>query len=122
MRGGSASTPPGRGDPDPRPPDRRSGLSRSGRSIGSPPSDRRRFDQTEMYVQERRRREMKDQIEQSGAGLAEYLVSLEMTMVVGIDDADHLARLTQLTQKTNQFNLTTRRYDERSMQEFMASD
>jgi FkbH-like protein len=36
-------------------------------------------------------------------------------MTVGIDDPAPLKRLSQLTQKTNQFNLTTRRYDELHM-------
>lgn len=77
---------------------------------------------TEMYVQERKRREMRDQSATSGGGLAEYLASLDMRMQVSIDCATHLTRLSQLTQKTNQFNLTTRRYNESQMQEMMSSD
>lgn len=77
---------------------------------------------TELYAQERRRRELKDDVTGTGADLGEYLASLEMRMRVGLDDATHLARLSQLTQKTNQFNLTTRRYDEQQMQEFIRSD
>ncbi len=37
-----------------------------------------------------------------------------------VDAPGHIARLAQLTQKTNQFNLTTRRYDEAQMREFLA--
>jgi FkbH-like protein len=67
---------------------------------------------TEMYAQERIRRELRESAETSGGGLDGYLTSLQMVMTVGIDDPAPLKRLAQLTQKTNQFNLTTRRYDE----------
>ena len=69
---------------------------------------------TEMYAQERIRRQLHQSAERSG-GLEGYLASLEMVMTVGIDDPAPLKRLSQLTQKTNQFNLTTRRYDEQHM-------
>jgi FkbH-like protein len=77
---------------------------------------------TEMYAQERVRRQMRDKAERSG-GLEDYLASLEMVMMVGIDDPAPLKRLSQLTQKTNQFNLTTRRYDELHLRQLIdASD
>jgi FkbH-like protein len=66
---------------------------------------------TEMYAQERIRRQLRQNAERNG-GLEGYLASLEMVMSIGIDDPAPLKRLAQLTQKTNQFNLTTRRYDE----------
>ena len=69
---------------------------------------------TEMYAQERVRRQLRESAERSG-GLEDYLASLEMVMTVGIDDPAPLKRLSQLTQKTNQFTLTTRRYDEQHM-------
>lgn len=49
----------------------------------------------------------------------EYLVSLRMVMTVAINDRAQVPRLAQLTQKTNQFNLTTRRYSEAEMGQFM---
>ena len=55
-------------------------------------------------------------VSHGGGDLDDYLRSLEMKMRIGIDDASQLARLAQLTQKTNQFNLTTRRYNEQQMQ------
>ena len=76
---------------------------------------------TEMYAQERQRREMKDSVKSSGAGMRDYLASLEMKMLVSFNKPAHLARLSQMTQKTNQFNLTTRRYNEQQMQEFISS-
>ena len=74
---------------------------------------------TEMYAQERRRQEMKEQREAGAGGMADYLTSLGMTMQVSFNKSAHLARLSQMTLKTNQFNLTTRRYNEHQMQEFM---
>ena len=44
-----------------------------------------------------------------------------MKMRIGLNDSRHVARLSQMTQKTNQFNLTTRKYDEHQMQEFIRS-
>jgi FkbH-like protein len=44
-------------------------------------------------------------------------LGIDLTFVV--DDMQHLARLTQLTQKTNQFNLTTERLDPRAMAELI---
>lgn len=71
--------------------------------------DRRK---TAMYAAERERRALRRTMEGAGVDLASYLRSLDMRMSIGIDSAAHVRRLSQLTQKTNQFNLTTRRYDE----------
>jgi FkbH-like protein len=76
---------------------------------------------TELYAQERRRRESKEQAEQGGGDSRDYLLSLGMKMSVGLNDAAPLARLAQLTKKTNQFTLTTRRYNEQQVQEFIQS-
>ncbi len=75
---------------------------------------------TEMYAQERRRRELKESVESSGFEMQDYLVSLAMEMEVCFDKVAHVARLSQMTQKTNQFNLTTRRYSEQQIQEFIS--
>ena len=45
----------------------------------------------------------------------EFLRSLRMEAVLSVDDVSLLARSTQLTQKTNQFNLTLKRYTEAAM-------
>jgi FkbH-like protein len=77
--------------------------------------DRRK---TNMYAQERQRREFAAE-----AGDPEqYLASLKMRMLVGLNDGLALKRLAQLTQKTNQFNLTSRRYTELDVQRFVDSD
>jgi FkbH-like protein len=72
---------------------------------------------TEMYAQDRRRRELIEQA--GGAGAGDYLSRLGMKMSVRVDAAGNIPRLAQLTQKTNQFNLTTRRYDEAQIREFV---
>lgn len=76
---------------------------------------------TALYVQERRRRDLERDISQSGGDLDQYLRSLQMKMRIGLNDKSQLARLAQLTQKTNQFNLTTRRYDEQQVRAFIES-
>lgn len=42
--------------------------------------------------------------------LEQYLSSLELSMSIAINSKEQLDRMAQLTQKTNQFNLTTKRY------------
>lgn len=65
--------------------------------------DRKR---TEMYRQNAQRAQLA-----AGAGnYTDYLKSLAMTGEFGHFDAPHAERITQLINKTNQFNLTTRRY------------
>ena len=61
-----------------------------------------------MYKAESKRNKLKIDI----TDMNEYFTSLEM--VIGIDYVDefNISRIAQLTQKTNQFNLTTRRYSE----------
>lgn len=77
---------------------------------------------TRMYAQERQRRELQAQFGDAvGGGVDDYLASLNMRMSLALDDAPHTARLAQLTQKTNQFNLTTRRYSEEQIAERIGS-
>ena len=49
-------------------------------------------------------------LEQSFGSYEDYLKSLDMVGEFGAFDAPHAERITQLINKTNQFNLTTRRY------------
>jgi len=67
--------------------------------------DRRK---TELYVQERSRSDLAA----TSIDTASYLRSLNMEMSVTFNDTRQIARIAQLTQKTNQFNLTTQRYTE----------
>ncbi len=52
--------------------------------------------------------------------LNEYLISLEMKLKLSVDDIENVQRLTQLTQKTNQFNLTTKRYTDSDIANFIS--
>ena len=67
---------------------------------------------TAMYVQNRHRQESACRCGDVG----QYLQSLNMVMTVCWDEASHVGRIAQLTQKTNQFNLTSRRYSDAEIQ------
>ncbi len=77
--------------------------------------DRRR---SSMYGQSRRRRESA----LSFSSTEEYLASLEMKLAISLDASGRIPRLAQLTQKTNQFNLTGRRYSEADVASFVGDD
>lgn len=51
----------------------------------------------------------------------DYLLNLEMLAVIKDFEPVYLARITQLTNKSNQFNLTTKRYNEAEMQKVAES-
>lgn len=72
---------------------------------------------TEQYRTEAERNALKS----SSASLEEYLNSLGIEVAVSVNDAAHISRIAQLTNKTNQFNLTTRRYSESDIDAFMKS-
>ncbi len=67
----------------------------------------------EMYRQNARRAEA----EASFGNYEDYLKSLEMKCGIGPFDDAHAERITQLINKTNQFNLTTRRYTAAEIQQ-----
>ena len=52
----------------------------------------------------------------------EYLASLEIQLNIIKDDNSQIPRISQLTQKTNQFNLTTIRYTESQVEKFMKEE
>lgn len=59
-------------------------------------------------------------VDGSATDLAAYLHSLDMRLVVGAVDESNIERTVQLVNKTNQFNLTTRRYAEPELRAIMA--
>jgi FkbH-like protein len=65
----------------------------------------------------------RDQVrrEMGGVSLEQYLCSLEMTACLGPPTEVQVSRVAQLTQRTNQFNLTTRRYAEADIRSMFAS-
>ncbi|MBV9988006.1 MAG: HAD-IIIC family phosphatase [Chitinophagaceae bacterium] len=71
-----------------------------------------------MYQQQKEREEKKAAFE----NIDEYLASLDLQVDIFVDKIELVPRLAQLTQKTNQFNLTTRRYTESEMLSFTKSD
>jgi FkbH-like protein len=68
-----------------------------------------------MYKAEAQRKQLQGQVQDLGT----YLKSLEMVIEVKFADDFTLPRIAQLTQKTNQFNLTTRRYSEADIKKYM---
>ncbi|WP_066807577.1 HAD-IIIC family phosphatase [Sphingomonas asaccharolytica] len=66
------------------------------------------------YLSNARRAEVKQQVRDLG----EYLRALEMTLDVRAFDEPGRARIAQLINKSNQFNLTTRRYTEADVRSF----
>lgn len=64
---------------------------------------------------------MRSQLAESAPSLDAYYRSLQMTAEIATVTRETLPRAAQLTQKTNQFNLTTRRYTEHQVEEFAAS-
>ncbi len=51
----------------------------------------------------------------------DYLRSLETKVIVRKNEREKIKRIAELTQKTNQFNVTTRRYSEQQIAAFMGS-
>ncbi len=71
----------------------------------------------QMYQQELRRTTEKSRFQD----MDDYLASLGIKVVISEKNPEEMERLTQLTQKTNQFNLTTKRYLPGEMQQFYQS-
>ena len=59
-------------------------------------------------------------LQESASDMESYLSSLGMELRWGRFDEMNLSRITQLINKTNQFNLTTRRYSEQQVRDVMA--
>jgi len=70
-----------------------------------------------MYKAEARRKKLRAK----AGDLENYLRSLEMVLTVAFADEFSIPRIAQLTQRTNQFNLTTRRYSEEEIKKFSGS-
>ena len=68
----------------------------------------------QMYSQQKKRKEL----ETSSNSMEEFLTNLEIKVNISDCDSFSLSRVTQMINKTNQFNLTTKRYDGSQMQTF----
>lgn len=75
------------------------------------------LERIKMYKQEQQRESQKD----SFGNLDEYLSSLGIIIKIYKDDSSLIPRTAQMTQKTNQFNLTTQRYTENDIKQFVES-
>jgi FkbH-like protein len=71
-----------------------------------------------LYKEQAQREDLKKELN----SIDEYLRSLKMHLTFSIATKENLSRIAQLTQKTNQFNLTTKRYSEDDIQLFLESN
>lgn len=71
-----------------------------------------------MYQEQVQRQSLQKQ----SVSVREFLESLEMKVTVGFVNSKTLPRVTQLLNKTNQFNLTTRRHTESELQSIIDSN
>ena len=71
-----------------------------------------------MYLQQRMRRD----VEKSATNLEDFLNQLNIKIKIKKADQFTIPRVAQLTLKTNQFNLTTRRYQEEDITKFSNDD
>lgn len=77
--------------------------------------DRKRND---MYLENAKRQAL----EASFTDYNEYLLSLEMKGTIKAFESIYMARIAQLTNKSNQFNLTTKRYTQEEIEEVASSN
>ncbi len=67
---------------------------------------------TRQYQENRARMKYEEQF----TDINDFLASLEMVLKISKNDTSHVARIAEMTQKTNQFNLTSHRMTERDVQ------
>ena len=86
------------------------------------------FEVTSLSDDDRKRNEMyqanlkREQQQASFANYADYLRSLEMTGVVRPFEPVYMGRIAQLTNKSNQFNLTTQRFTQAQIEQMAADE
>ena len=71
-----------------------------------------------MYEQEHNRQKLQSSTE----NLNEYLKKLDIKIKMKLNDELSISRISQLILKTNQFNLTTKRYQEEEIKEFVKDE
>ncbi|MBL75339.1 MAG: hypothetical protein CL763_00180, partial [Chloroflexi bacterium] len=72
----------------------------------------------DMYFEQKKRKEFEDQVGNYG----EFLKQMNIEVEIKKADSFSIPRISQLTLKTNQFNLTTKRYHEEEVSKFSSSD
>jgi FkbH-like protein len=73
---------------------------------------------TKLYIAEGERKEFQTKV----TDLSSYLKALNIKVEVCVADGFSIPRIAQLTQRTNQFNLTTKRYSESDISSFSDSN
>ena len=82
------------------------------------------FEVTSLSEDDRKRNEMykanleRERQQQNYGDYREYLLSLEMVGTIKAFEAIYMARIAQLSNKSNQFNLTTKRYTQSDIERF----
>ncbi len=71
-------------------------------------------EKTKQYARNAKRKTLENSLD-----LSNYIDSLKINLTFFENDESQIARIAQLTQKTNQFNLTTKRYTESEIASFM---
>lgn len=72
-------------------------------------------EKTQQYISNQKRTE----VEKKSNSMEEFLTSLKMELVIRKVNKELIPRVAQMTQKTNQFNFTTRRYNENQIEEMI---
>ena len=86
------------------------------------------FEVTSLSEDDRKRNEMykanieREKQQQNFGDYREYLLSLEMKGTIKPFEPVYMARIAQLTNKSNQFNLTTKRYTQSDIEGFASDD
>jgi FkbH-like protein len=75
------------------------------------------LEKTALYLQNAKRFEALNE----ASNMGDYLKSLDTVIEIWQAQSDDIERIAQLTQKTNQFNLTTKRYTEEQIREYINS-
>jgi FkbH-like protein len=76
------------------------------------------FDQAKLTVEDKKRAEMyrqnseRERLRTQSSGLADFIASLDLKVTIGKMSDAEMSRVAQLTQRTNQFNMSTRRRTE----------
>jgi len=73
---------------------------------------------TEMYKQQVKREAVKKEF----TDIEDYIASLGLKMTIYKDKVSIVPRMSQLSLKTNQFNLTTKRYSEEDIKKYIKND
>jgi FkbH-like protein len=85
------------------------------------------FDTLTLSSEDRNRNKMyraqfkRKQLYKASGSLEEFFAKLDMVVEIGLLDSTSIARISQLVQKTNQFNLTTHRHSEGNIRAFAES-